>query len=463
MAVTLDGIASGLDTAELISSLMAVEAMPQTLLKARVEVAEAKITDFQSLNTQIAALATLAAADSTGTALQTLTATSSSTAATAVADGTAAAGSIDFTVSQLAQAQTSVTAAMGVWPQEPAVLTVVGSDGAATQITASSTSITDIVTAINAAGAGITATKVAAGTAGDGTTQYRLQLTSTSTGEDGAFSVYRGTSAEVDAGTATDLLAQTGAATIRVAQDARLTLWAGTAAEQSVSSASNTFTDLLEGVDVTVSAVSAAPVSLTLALDPAAATAVAQAAVDALSTMLGFIDTKSSTTTEKDTSGNTVTTLGSFTSDSTIRSVRQSIMSAVSAPVDGVSPATIGISFDSNGSIEFDADVFAAALAADPETVGAMFATIASRVAAAASAASDDTDGTLTLKIEGQQTLVDNYSDQVDDWDDRLAAREATLKATFVALEVSMSSLNAQSSYLTSQLASLPTWDSSDN
>lgn len=463
MGITLDGIASGLDTAELITSLMAVEAIPQTLLKNRVTAAEAAITDFQSLNKQLAAIATAAKANASGTALQTITATSSSTAAIAVTDGTATAGTLDFTVTQLAQAQTSVTAAISSWPTDPPTLTVVGSDGTATEITAASTSLNDIVAAINSSDAKITATKVAAGTDADGTKLYRLQLTSTSTGADGAFSVYQGDKAGVDAGTAPNLLTQPGASTVREAQDAQITLWAGTAAEQTVTSTSNTFTDLAEGVDVTVSAVSTTPIVLTMQLDPAKATEVAQAAISALSTMFGFIDSKSSTTTSQSGTGTTVTAIGTFTSDSTIRSVRQSMITAVSAPINGESPSSIGISFDRNGAIEFDEKVFAEALAANPGKVNAMFAEISSRVATAAGAASNNTDGTLTLKIEGQQTLVDTYTDQVDDWDDRLAARQASLQSKFVALEVAMSALNSQSTYLTSQLGSLPKWNSSDD
>jgi flagellar hook-associated protein 2 len=461
MAITLDGIASGLDTAALIKDLMSIEAIPQTLLKARVRTAETTIVDYQSLNKQIATLATLATGNSSGTALQTITASSNSTAATAVTDGTANPGTIDFTVTRLAQAQTSVTAPLATWPGTPPTLTIVGAAGKATEITAASTSLDDVVKAVNASGSGVTATKVAAGTDGAGQPLFRLQLSSSTTGAAGAFSVFQGTEADVTAGTAPNLLTQPGASTVRAAQDASITLWAGTGAEQTVTSTSNTFADLVQGVDVTVSAVSVTPVALTMALDAKAATGVAQAAIGALSTMFGFIEAKSSTTSSAGSNGTTVTTLGSFTSDSTIRSVRQSLVTAVSAPVDGISPSTIGISFDRNGAIEFDEKKFSEALAADPAKVNAMFAAISTRIADAATKASGS-DGTLTLKIEGEQKVVDNYSDQVEEWDDRLTARESTLRARFVALEVAMSSLNSQSSYLASQIGSLPTWNASN-
>ncbi|MFW8746209.1 hypothetical protein, partial [Mesorhizobium japonicum] len=64
---------------------------------------------------------------------------------------------------------------------------------------------------------------------------------------------------------ATNLLTQPGAATVSTAQDATVALWAGSAAEQTITSSSNTFTGLLTGVDVTVSATTDTPQTVTVA------------------------------------------------------------------------------------------------------------------------------------------------------------------------------------------------------
>src|SRR5690606_22370515 len=105
-----------------------------------------------------------------------------------------------------------------------------------------------LVTAINNSEAGVTAMKVSAGKDEFGENQYRLQLTSAETGAASGFTV-------------------TGLTTTKTstAQDASVKLWAGTAAEQTVTSSSNTFDDLLPGVAVTVSEASADPVTLTVA------------------------------------------------------------------------------------------------------------------------------------------------------------------------------------------------------
>lgn len=455
MALSLDGIASGLDSAALIKDLMGLEAIPQTLLKNRVTATETKITDFQSLNAKIASIYTLANTNKSATALQTFSATSSAAGVSVVASSGAIGGSLEVTVNQLAQAQTSVSAPMTAWPSTPPVLTIVGADGKPVEITAKSTDLNDIAAAINSAGAGVVATRVASGTDAAGVAQFRLQLTSAATGAAGAFDVYRGTSAEVTAGTAPDLLAESGSAQIRSAQDAKITLWAGSAAEQSITSSSNTFSDLLPGVTVTASKVSADPATITVARDTTKATALVNTLVESLSTTLGLIDSKSATTKTEDATGKEVTGLGSFTSDGTIRNIRSTLVRAVSDPVNGRSPSEIGISFDKKGSIEFDKEKFAAALKNDPAFVEAVFAEIATRVAAAADGASNSTSGTLSTKITGAETTVKGFNEQVTAWDRRLETREATLKRTYATLEVNMGKLNSQQDYITSQLAAL--------
>ena len=448
MGLSLDGIASGLDTAALISSQLAVDALPQGLLKAQVSQTVSKITDLRSLNARIGALATLSTASLGASALQTYTAVSSGAGVTVAATDGANAGTLDVTVTRLASAQTSVTAAFTAWPETPPTMTVVNSAGVKTTVTATSSSIAAMASAINASGAGVTATRVSSGTDANGDHQYRLQLTSFPSGAGSGFSVHNGPADQVSAAN------EIPVTSIRTASDASITLWKGTPAEQAVTSSTNTFADLMPGVSVTAASVSTDPATVTITRDPAKSTAVVQSIISALSLIFGEIDTKSKTTTVG-SGGKAVTDLGSFTGDSTIRSVRQSLMTAVSGAVDGRSPSEIGIGFDKNGSIEFDDKKFAAALKADPAHVEAVFAAIATRVAAAAAGASDKSTGTITTKITGSESSVKNLNAQVENWDDRLAVREATLKATYAALEISMNRLNATSAYLTSQFAAL--------
>ncbi len=454
MSLAIDGLVSGLDTTSLINSLMQIEAAPQTLLKNRMSSTNTLVTALQSLNSSVAALATKATAAAKPETSNLFTATSSAPSVTVTASSGADAGRIDLRVASVAAAQVSVSAAMTVWPDSPATFTIVASDGTKTELTAASTALADIVDRINGADAGVRAVRVAAGTDSGGAPLYRLQFTSTETGADGAFSVYRGTAADVTANTATNLLTSPGAATVTTASNASVTLWAGTPAEQTISSSTNSFSELLPGVTVTVSAVESSPVAITVARNSAGVASVASGLVDSIKATIGFISQLSAVSTSS-ASGTAKTTAGIFTGNSTVRDVSSKVLSAATAPVDGRSPSEIGISITKDGTVAWDTTKFSAAYAADPEATSAMMRTIADRVADAATAASDKFSGSISTLIAGQQSSLRTINEQITQWDDRLATRRTTLENIYSALEVRMSALQSQSSWLTSQLAGL--------
>lgn len=450
MSLAVDGLASGLDTTALINSLMQLEARPQTLLKNKVSDAQSMISALRGLNAKIASLATSATKTAGPDALDLHSATSSSaTATTAVRPG-ASAGQMNVVVKTLAQAQVAVSAAVSAWPDDPPVLTVVASDGTHTQVTGASASLDDVAAAINGAEAGVTAVKVSTGGG-----NFRLQFTSTETGADAAFEIHRGTSAQVTDGTSVDVLTAPGAATISAAQDAEVVLWAGTAAEEIITSATNTFADILPSVDLTVSAVSADPITLKVERDDSAISKVAEGFVSDLNSVFALIDTKTAVNTNTGADGSANASGGMFTGDSTVRDAKQRLLTAASMPVDGRSPSEIGVSVTKTGVLEFDAEKFAKALAEEPDHVEAVMQELASRVAAAATVVSDRFDGTITSKITGQESLVKNFSTQIEEWNGRLEARRTTLERTYAAMEVQLSALNSQASWLSAQLPSL--------
>jgi flagellar hook-associated protein 2 len=447
MGLAVDGLVSGLDTTSLINSLMQVEGVPQTLLKNKVSASQAYISALQALNTKVASLAGLAAKMAKPAALDLYSAKSSAASVSASATTGAAAGQLDLVVGKLAQAQKSVSDAMATWPGASSTLTIKSNDGKLHEITAASTSLDDVVSAINSSDAGVTATKVAVGGG-----NYRLQFSSNTLGIDSAFTVYPGSSADVTANAALPL----PTTQIQGAQDASVTIWAGSGAEQIITSKSNTFTDLLPGVSITVSARSVDPVTVTVARDDAAISKQASDLVSSLNSIFSEVTSKSTVTTSTDSSGTSSTKGGVFTSDSTARDVNQKLLSAATLPVNGRSPSEFGISINKAGNIDFDAEKFNAAMAKEPAATQSTVQEIASRVAAAATIASDKYNGSLTTKITGQQSEVEGLGLQIDDWDRRLTSRRKTLEATYSALEVALSKLNSQSGYLTSQLAGLP-------
>jgi flagellar capping protein FliD len=161
------------------------------------------------------------------------------------------------------------------------------------------------------------------------------------------------------------------------------------------------------------------------------------------------------TTASTDADGKPVLSAGAFTGDSTTRDVTQKLLDAASAPVGGRSPSEFGISITKTGTMEFSAEKFAAAFAKDPVGTQKVVSEIASRIASAATTASNKTTGLITTKITGEQTTIDTLNDQVAKWDDRLATRRTNLERYYAAFEVSMGNLNAQMTWLTSQVDAL--------
>lgn len=433
MGLSIDGLSSGLDTTSLINSLMTLEAVPQTQLKSRVADVQSSISAFQGLNASVADLATKASKAALPNALDLYAATSSSASVTTTVGAGASSGSLDFTVDQLAGGQVSVSQAMTAWPFSTMTI---NSGGKTVTVTPASTSMDDVVSAVNTAGAGVTASKVSVGGG-----QFRLQFTSTTTGSAAAFSIGNpdGTTAAL-----TD---------VKTAQDAQIRLWAGVPGlEQPITSSSNTFDTVLAGVSLTVSEVSATPVHVAVARDANQISKTASDLVGAVNSVLAQISTKSTVVASTDGAGNPITSGGPFTGDSTVRSVNDAILSAASQPVNGRSPSEIGIVLTKTGTMQFDAAKFADALAKDPTGTMAAVGVIAGRVADAAKQASDPTTGLLTTKILGQQSDAKDINNQIASWDDRLAMRRATLQQTYSALEVALSGMKAQSSWLTAQL-----------
>lgn len=446
----IDGLASGIKTKDVIDALINVAAIPKTLVTNRITDRNSVISNLQSLNTALQALTDKAKAAASSTSLARYTASSSSEAVTVVAGETGRAFSTDIVVDTLARAHAVVTAA-GDATAFGGTFSLVAADGSVTEVTGSG-SAAELAAAINAAKAGVTATVVPGGRDAQGAALSRIQITSTRTGAEGAFSLHRGTAAEVAASTSVDVATAPGAAVLAQGTDAVIRLFAGTAAEQVVTSASNTFTDVGEGIDITVGAVSADPVTVTVTPDAKAQSDAVSAFVKEIATLLTRIDNGSKATVAAP--GKT-TTLGVFTGDSTVRSLRAALASAVQSPVDGISPSTIGITVDKAGVLSFDADRFAAAMADDPEAVQSVFAAVSARVQATTTQYSDKYDGLVTQRITGQQGEVKTLEKQVERMDLRLDMRRATLERTYAAMEVRLSGLQSRSDWLTSQLSAL--------
>lgn len=449
----IDGLASGLDTTGLINSLMQIEAAPQTLLKSKQSTAQNVVTALQGINTRVASLKTNAEKAADASNWNAYKATSSATHVSATTTSSAETGSLTFTVGAVATRQVSLSAAVSDGSQlttdNPPTLTLKKANGDLVSVTAASNSLSDMVAAINDSDMGIKATTVQVSPG-----SYRLQFTAGTTGTDGAFELYVGDEAAVNAATAPRL----DGSVATTASNAAITLWEGTAYEQSFTQSSNTFADLMTGVSVTVSQATDPGESVTIdvATDATSVESLAKNLVGSLTLVLDDITSRTKTITTTNSDGSSSVKGGILTGDAAVRAVRDQLVQAATYPVDGVSPSTVGINVTKEGGVTFDPTVFASALADDPDGVAAFVQALAGRVEEVATNVSDPYEGSLSLRVKSTETQVNDMAKQIEDWDLRLDLRRSTLQNTYSQLEVTLSNLNAQSSWLAGQLASLP-------
>jgi Flagellar capping protein len=115
-----------------------------------------------------------------------------------------------------------------------------------------------------------------------------------------------------------------------------------------------------------------------------------------------------------------------------------------------------------DGTLALDKDKLLTALSADAAGVRAVLAPtgvgavgVTSQLSDLVKGATRSGDGLITLAIDGQNQLIRDLNDRIADWDVRLQLRKSTLQRTYSALEVALSGLKSQSSWLAGQLNSL--------
>ena len=450
---SIGGLVSGLDTATIVSQLMQIEAQPQSRLKTRVSTEQTSLTALQTLNAKLSTLAAKAAELAKATGWGTSTATSTSEQVTVTTDAGVTPASLDFTVVQTAT-RTQAVFQNDFTRTEPATtaatIDLALADGTVLNIPTGNGSLADIASAVNAAelsdgsDAGLNAVLVRSGPSGTDA-RYRLMITSDKTGSDASFTVLGST--------------ELGAATITAGKNAVIHLNG-----QDVESSTNTFEELMPGVDVMLK--SGAPpeaVTITVGRDAAALSDKVEALVDALNAALTDVGAVTA-------AGVNGAKPGVLVGNATLRQVRDQLLSSVTGGVGGASLAAVGIEADRYGKIEFDAEKFAAAYAAGPAKVEAIFVDtdpaapaatntdfgFATALDALAKRLSNSTDGVVTSLVKGRQSSIDGLNDAIEAWDSRLELRRSALEKQYAALEVALGKLQSQSSWLAGQIGSLP-------
>jgi flagellar hook-associated protein 2 len=445
---SVDGLVSGLNTSEIIAQLMQLERQPQVRLQSKQKAVESAISALRDLNTKFLSITTAAAKLNTATGWQLATATSSdATRVAASATSGATQSSLTFSVEQLAKASTSLSAGFvssttaSVATANTSIFLTKGS-AAAVEIDTGDGSLGAVVNAVNKAGAGVTASAVQTTTG-----EYRLHLASTTTGADTAISIKDGAGANPFAAT----LGTQDA--VVVGQDAKLLLGTST-----VTRASNTISDLMTGVTLTLTkAETGVPVTVAVKSDAEGLAANVSALVDAVN--LARSDMKALTTYNLETKAK-----GKLYGDSSIRSLRGGLADAVIG--DGATSAGIaGVTVERDGTVKFDKTKFLAAMAEDPVAVEKALGAdgMAGRLHSLADGASRGQydasgPGLIHGAITSRESQITGLKTSISSLDNRLELRQLTLQRQFASLEKALGAAQSQGQWLAGQIAGLPGW-----
>lgn len=436
---SISGLTSGIDFKALVDQIITLDRRPAVRLEARVAANAKRKTALGDVQAALGALRTAADALKAGTPLDAQSVTAAGTDASgralvvATAGAGAAPGTYQLVVERLAAGQKTVGAA-GV--SSTAALGASGTfavNGQNVDVTAADTlaGVRDKVNAL-AATTGVRASVVTGGA-----NDARLVLTSTGTGAASAFTV-----ADVTGTVAGAALGITGPPA-QAAQDARVVV-DGVPVER----ASNTVTDALPGVTLTLSAADPArTATLTVERFKAATTEAFKGFVDAYNKARALV-------TQQGAAG------AALAGDSMLRTVAGALSTQVlgsdaALPADMTALGAAGITVQKDGTLALDAARLDAASTTRPDALRAM---LASRMGAM----SDYLAGVaapLTGLIDQRGSAVDEQSARmqarVADVDARLEKKRTALLAQYAKFEASLGKLKALGAAMSSQFAGL--------
>ena len=474
-SISSAGLGSGLDVNSIVTQLMAVNNKPLTALQKTASSFNATLSEMSKLQSNFAAMRDKAQALNNVDLWRGTTASSSDGSAVSVSTGTSASvGSYAVNVSKLALAQTvtsnaladstatlgegKLTIELGSYGSgTPAAdfTTKAGSSAVSISIGAGETSLASVRDKINSASAGVVASIV---TDASGS---RLSLRSSATGAENAFRISASETADdgnptaglsmlaYDATSAGDAMTRS-----TTAGDAQLTV-NGIA----LSSATNTLSNVVDGLTLTLNKVTAADVNVTVAADTASVKTAVSNFVTAFNALASFIHTETGYNADSKTGGALQGDQATLALQNQLRAVLN-LPSSSSGSYSTLSQ--IGITLKTDGTLDTNATKLDSALANLPELKkllsgdGASSATqgFAKRFQTLGDVALG-TNGTFESRKAGLQANLDRNSKQQDSLQVRLTATESRLRKQYQSLDTQMSSLNSLSTYMTQQLAKL--------
>ncbi|MBH0190340.1 MAG: flagellar filament capping protein FliD [Nitrospira sp.] len=373
--ISFGGLGNGLDFGQVVDQLVKVSRLPVERLNEKKATLNSKSTDYATLSTKLASLQSASdAIRLTSNFDRSSVSVSDSTVLSATGSSSATPGSYTVRVTQLAQShQLANRAAKAVAAMTTDIVSGssgtltfrVGSGSNQTLTLGASATIEDLKTAINDLGAGAVASVVNTGT--DVSPAYRLVLTATSTGASTGITI-------VADNTDLDFLNGTGTGgtdTLQAAQDAIIVVGDPTLTPLTFQRSSNTITDAIAGVTLTLSGTTGTgTVAVNVSRDAGAVKTNIKALATAYNEVVKFIN-------ERNTYNIATKEGGIFFNEPTVRTVLSQLKTALSSSVSGLTTYTmvgeIGFKTERDGTMTIDEAKIDAALSSNYSAVKSLF------------------------------------------------------------------------------------------
>jgi flagellar hook-associated protein 2 len=436
---TFSGLASGIDSAALIKSMMTIANQPVARLQAKQSVNNSMSKKFTDIKAKMVALQSAAKAlDTRSEALVNKATTSNDKVLTVASAGGASLGTFDIEVTSVAKAERTYSEKFASSSQTgqfgTGTLSIQVGSGTPVEVTIDTQdTLNTVASKINAANAGVTA-----GIVFDGS-DYRLQVSGNETGANKAITF--GETPALTLG-----LSELGNQ-FQAASDAVLMI-----DDIEVHSASNSVTSAIPGVTISVAAEGTAKVEI--GRDPDGLKAKLDTFVTAYNDVMKVMNT------EFAYSG-TQKAAGSLSGDSTLRGAQTELRGLMTQDLSAITSSfaslgSLGVSIQRDGTISVDAEKLKTAINKDYEGVATALSGADGLMKQVVDAIDPyvRTDGAITNRISNLASRNRDIDTQVTRMQSRLDKYEEQLQRQFSQLESLMSSLQSQGASLSSIISS---------
>jgi flagellar hook-associated protein 2 len=471
--ISSPGVGSGLDVNSIVTQLVAIERQPIQQLQSQVSSLQTKLSAFGKLQSNLSALREAASALTSTTTWNQTAGTSSDSAAVAVTtDANNLPGSYSVQVTSLAKAQSNTSKTYTASTDlvgEGTIRIELGTWGAGNSFTAKpdttaiditvgppAKSLAEVRDMVNAANAGITAMVL------NDASGARLVFRSTATGAVNGFklTVTDTDGNNVDTSGLSALAYDPSVGVVTMAQALAAANASALINGAAVSSASNTLSNIVDGMTLTLKKETATAVEVATAPDKDAI----KKKIEAFVTAYNDLNKELAAQTKYDATSKTGGTLqGDSAAVSLRNALRTTLRGNSSASTMFTRLADIGFDVKQDGSITLNSSkldnalanlgelkkLFSASDTLVPANNG--FATLFRQQADQAIGV----DGSIASRSEGLRERITRHEKRQAELEVRVAMTEARLRKQYTSLDAQMGQLQSLSSYVSQQMAIL--------